>query len=230
MTIQYNEDQNNLLIDALFQSQGPTVFNETAGGQSWTIQDGENYTEFFTRVGSEQLNSTDDNQFAAYLVNQTTTTNAEFTDINVLVYANTASEASYQTFGAVMLESIAQVLTKKSQLKIGFTSHALPPNEEFQSVADTTLPLTFCTLFGVLATILNFAIARRINNNFHSGYHNSTLMKGSTRMTYLLGVYLVDVAHYLLVIPICYAFLYLFDFQIPGFWLITATWAFVTPI
>lgn len=59
------------------------------------------------------------------------TTNADFTDINVLLYANTASEASYQTFGAVMLESIAQVLTKKSELKIGFTSHALPPNEQF---------------------------------------------------------------------------------------------------
>jgi len=61
MTVQYNADPNNLLVDTLFQSQGPTVFNETAGGQSWTIQDGENYTEFFTRVGSEQLNSTDDN-------------------------------------------------------------------------------------------------------------------------------------------------------------------------
>ena len=90
--------------------------------------------------------------------------------------------------------------------------------------------MTLNTFFGFAILVLNILIVDRIVCNFKSGFYNSTLMKGSTRMTYLLSMYIVDVLHYLLFILIVYILTLLFGFIVPGFWLATLTFAMVNPI
>ena len=115
-------------------------------------------------------------------------------------------------------------------MTIGFTSHTLPPNQMFISVTDFSLPLTFATHLGIMAAMLNFMLMNKLVQYFESGFYNTVLMKGSTRSTFLLGMYIVDISHGLMVLPIVYVALFAFGFVIPGFWLSALMWSFANPL
>ena len=115
-------------------------------------------------------------------------------------------------------------------LSIGYTSNTLPPNQLFITVSDTSMVGSFITQFLLCAIILNVFINSRVARNFETGFYNSVMMRGGSRMSYLFGMYVADVCHHLLV-PIISKLVFLFwGFVTPGFILPTITWAFTNPI
>lgn len=85
-------------------------------------------------------------------------------------------------------------------------------------------------MLGVLMLVVHILMFGKLAKNFESGFYNSSLMKGSTRMTYMLAMYVTDIAHIIIFLAICEIVLYIFNFIIPAFWILTITYAFADPL
>lgn len=122
------------------------------------------------------------------------------------------------------------MITKDDELKIGFTSNPMPWNQLFGTLSNVGIASNYEVQLGILGFIIHVTIISKIAKNFESGFYTSAQMKGSTRMTYLLGTYLVDVFHYLLFIPVNQFILFCFNIVMPGFWVTSLLWAFADPL
>ena len=90
----------------IMTNYGSDTFDQESGKQDWNMTDTETYSEYFMRIGDDLASSDSSKDIAAYIVNQTNSSEA-YTDINVVVFANMSSDAAFQTFGSLMLQSIA---------------------------------------------------------------------------------------------------------------------------
>ena len=85
-------------------------------------------------------------------------------------------------------------------------------------------------LFGITAILVHLFINTRLCRTFESGFYASALMRGSSRITFLSGMYLVDLSHYLLFVLISKLIQYAFSFRMPGFTYVAILWAIVDPL
>ena len=129
-----------------------------------------------------------------------------------------------------MLNTIARKLTNKNDLQIGFTSHTLNPNQFFITISNASMASTGALLFGFTAILLHVLINTRLCTNFESGFYSSALMRGSTRISFLFGMYFVDMAHYMLFVLVNKIMQLIFGFRMPGFSIVAIFWALVDPL
>ena len=129
-----------------------------------------------------------------------------------------------------MLQTIAQEITKDDKLKIGYTSNPLEVNQNFVTISNANIAANFEVEFAIIALITHVFINMRIVRNFKSGFYTTALMKGSTRFTYLFGMYIVDVFHYLMFLGFNQIVILCFDITMPGFWFTSILWAIADPL
>ena len=55
-------------------------------------------------------------------------------------------------------------------------------------------------------------------------------MRGSTRISFLFGMYFVDMAHYMLFVLVNKIMQLIFGFRMPGFSIVAILWALVDPL
>ena len=84
--------------------------------------------------------------------------------------------------------------------------------------------------FSSTIIVLNILMVLRLASHFRSGFYNSAVMRGSTRMSFFLGAYFIDVLTCMLFLPIVYGLTTLFGFVMPAFWLPAIIWTFTQPL
>ena len=98
------------------------------------------------------------------------------------------------------------------------------------TISNASLASSSALLFGIIAILVHVFINTRLCRAFESGFYSAALMRGSSRISFLFGMYFVDMAHLLLLVVINYLMQLIFAFRMPGFSEVLILWAIVDPL
>ena len=87
----------------------------------------------------------------------------------------------------------------------------------------------YSILFEILFIVLDLAITQKIMANFESGFYDAVMMKGSTKWTYWMAQYVIDVLLLLICLPILELTAKLFGLVLPGITYLYLLYAFAQP-
>ena len=123
------------------------------------------------------------------------------------VYGNQVAAASCPTFGATMLQTLAQKISGKSELKIEFNNKLLPVNNALFPMAE---PLV-AEVYGV-STIaaVTFVVAIQValhGKPINSGFYDAFKAMGGTKTSYQFTKYLMMILLNFLMCCVIYLFL-----------------------
>ena len=137
------------------------------------------------------------------------------------------SDASFGSFTAVMLGSVARQLTGSQKLKISFTNHPLPIAQVFNGPG---LAGQYAMFLEILMLILVLVMIARTAERIKTRFYDSLMMRGATKWSYWLAQYCVDVVTLLIPIPIFELSFLLFGIQVPGFAAVFVLFAVSEPL
>jgi len=146
------------------------------------------------------------------------------------VFGNQVAAASTPTFGATMLNTLAQKITGESTLKIEFRNNQLPINNAMYPTSHPPI----AEVFGVsvlAATIYLMSLQAKWHGKpVNSGFYEAFLLKGGYPRGYLCSKYLKAVCSNLAMVAVLILLIFGQKFILDAAPIIFVVWCFVNPL
>ena len=146
------------------------------------------------------------------------------------VFGNQLGGASSPTFGATILETLAQKILGNDQIKLSFVNNMLPAQDYFiPSLKPVVVEIFGASILAATVVVMIFQITI-FGKPIDSGFYSSFVASGGDKRSYVCSKYLKSVLVNFIFSICTLAVIFGQRYICHGFWLVLILWSFVNPL